>query len=82
MCVVSMVTDVYKIRWPDPATIPLTDYSLLKELIRKAEEYDRIMKQPECPEPAKADWWSKATRAMEQAEQLQQLRAASCSNRQ
>lgn len=52
-----MVTDTYMRRWPHPASVPPVDYSFLKELIRKAEEYDRIMKQRDCPDPVKTEWW-------------------------
>ncbi len=57
MCAVSMVTDVSMQRWPNPYHVPWVDYSFIKELIRKAEEYDRMTGQPDCPSPDKAKWW-------------------------
>lgn len=59
MCVVSMVTDHYWRKWPDPVQMPKDIYSDLEELIRKAREYDRIMNQPDCPDPLKQDWYQK-----------------------
>lgn len=51
MCAVSMVSDHYR-------TIPeekwdLTRWTDYKELKRKAEEYDRIMRQSDCPDAEK-----------------------------
>ena len=62
MCVVSMVTDVAMHRWPEPIYpigINSTDYTWLKELIRKAEEYDRLNNQPDCPSDDKKKWLDK-----------------------
>lgn len=56
MCVVSMVTDHYMPKWPQPAQMSPSIYKDIMELIRKAQEYDRMTGQPECPAPEKAKW--------------------------
>lgn len=57
MCVVSMISDHYMRKWPQPSYVPnYEDYLNYKELLRKAAEYDRITKQPECPSQDKIDW--------------------------
>lgn len=54
MCVVSMVYD-YGRRLPaDEWTRPALDE--WKRLIEQAGRADRIMKQPDCEDPAKAAW--------------------------
>lgn len=69
MCVVSMITDSFMKRWPEPSHLPYYDYTILKDLIRKAEEYDKMTKQPECPEPAKVDWLEKVREQLERRKQ-------------
>lgn len=57
MCVVSMVTDHYMKKWPQPAYVPsIEDYINFRELVRKAAEYDKITNQPNCPDAEKIDW--------------------------
>ena len=57
MCVVSMVTDHYMKKWPQPAYVPsIEDYINFQELVRKAAEYDKITNQPNCPDAEKIDW--------------------------
>lgn len=66
MCVVSMITDEYMRKWP---YIPTTDpwwtpkpvitpeeHDWFKQLIKKAEEYDKRTGQPDCPDPEKVKW--------------------------
>ena len=65
MCVVSMVTDWGQKKYPDWITWPTTtemfptprekivDYKEYLELVRKAEEYDRMTGQPDCIDPDK-----------------------------
>lgn len=62
MCVVSMISDMAMRRWPEPIYpigINPTDYTWLKELIRKAEEYDKLNSQPDCPTDDKKAWLDK-----------------------
>jgi hypothetical protein len=63
MCVVSMISGHYMQKWPyiPPTTYPwpqptIPEWNEYQELLRKAREYDRIMSQPDCPDPAKEDW--------------------------
>jgi hypothetical protein len=56
MCVVSMVTQHYWERFPQPSLFPINQYKDFMEILRKAAEYDRIMNQPDCPDPMKQDW--------------------------
>jgi len=56
MCTVSMITGHYQGLWPNPQTFPQSDYENYQELLRKAKLYDEIMKQKDCPDPAKEAW--------------------------
>lgn len=67
MCVVSMISDWGRQKWPrpDPWLFPPTtlpriptpqEYRDYQELVRKAREYDRIHQQPDCPDPEKLKW--------------------------
>jgi hypothetical protein len=51
-----MVTDHYMPRWPQPTNISPHIYYDIQELLRKAEEYDRMTGQPKCPAPDKQKW--------------------------
>lgn len=51
MCVVSMVTDHYR-KYPNDWW-DMTKWDDYLDLKRKAEEYDRITKQPDCEDPQK-----------------------------
>jgi hypothetical protein len=61
MCVVSMVHDYAKQNWPinDIHWPPLEfdenrkKYHKLIDMIKRAEELDRIMKEPDCVDPEK-----------------------------
>jgi hypothetical protein len=68
-----MVTDHAMRKWPDPTFIPPTDRDWFMELIRKAEEYDKIHKQPNCIQVEKFDWL-KAARDAEQKEKQDLLK--------
>ncbi len=59
MCAVSMISGHYQGIYPDPRTMPSYVYPDFAELMRKAKLYDEMMKQPDCPDPAKADWQKK-----------------------
>lgn len=56
MCTVSMITGHYQGLYPQPQQFPIYDYSNYQELLRKARLYDEMMKQPDCPDPAKEAW--------------------------
>jgi hypothetical protein len=56
MCAVSAVSDFYMRQFPDIRQFPPVDYGFYQDLLRKAAEYDRITKQPDCPDPAKLQW--------------------------
>lgn len=56
MCVVSMVTQHYFDRWPQPNMLPYYIYPDMAELIRKARLYDIMTNQPDCPDLEKAKW--------------------------
>ena len=56
MCVVSMVTQHYWEKFPQPSLFPINQYKDFMEILRKAKEYDKIMNQPDCPEFEKAEW--------------------------
>jgi len=58
MCVVSMVTQHYYDTRPNYRRWSTKDYQDFKELIRKAEEYDKLMGQPDCPDFDKQEWRS------------------------
>ena len=64
MCVVSMITEHYWRQYPNPVYYPRDKYRDMEELIRKAREYDRIMNQPDCPDPVKADWYKQVIEKM------------------
>jgi hypothetical protein len=64
MCVVSMISDHYMQRWPQPAQFPPQLFPDYSELLRKAAEYDRIMSQPECPAPEKVTWQQELEKIM------------------
>lgn len=59
MCVVSMVTDHYMKRWPQPTHIRPDIYHDIEELIRKARAYDVMTGQPDCPAEDKNEWLRK-----------------------
>ena len=59
MCVVSMVTDHYMRQYPDPYQISPKVVMDFLELVRKAEEYDRVTLQPNCPSDDKLAWLEK-----------------------
>lgn len=58
MCVVSMISDHYMPRWPQPLLYPPPPiiYKDILELIEKARKYDELTGQPACPSPDKAKW--------------------------
>lgn len=58
MCVVSMVSDHYMQRFPQPTQMSPQIYEDIMELIRKAKEYDRMTGQPDCPTDTKRKWIS------------------------
>ncbi len=47
---------------PLPTPKEFEDYD---ELRRKAEKYDKLMKQPECPAPDKVEWDKRLREFME-----------------
>lgn len=77
MCVVSMITEHYELKWPltqripfDPLGIhdvplprPLEYFDFL-ELVRKAKEYDRMTNQPDCPDAEKLKWMAELEKRM------------------
>jgi hypothetical protein len=71
MCVVSMVTDHYREKWPviplHPCGLPVgpllpmkfitaEEWEEYQELKRKAAEYDAITNQPDCAKEGVAEW--------------------------
>lgn len=56
MCATSMIMDHHQQMWPTPNFVPPMQYQQYQELLRKAQAYDLLMKQPECPDPAKEAW--------------------------
>jgi hypothetical protein len=56
MCAVSAISDHFMRQWPDYRTFPPIDYGYYQDLLRKAAEYDRMTKQPDCPDPTKLAW--------------------------
>lgn len=56
MCVVSMIHDYHRERWPDPIEWDPTKWLGYQELLEKARKYDELMKQPDCPDPEKEKW--------------------------
>lgn len=56
MCAFSMVVGHHQQLWPRPEDFPVQRHNELAELLRKARLYDEMMKQPDCPDPAKEQW--------------------------
>lgn len=56
MCIVSMVVGHFQDQYPSPSLFPQQLYHDYWELKRKAELYDKMMQQPDCPDPAKVKW--------------------------
>lgn len=56
MCSVSMITGHFREQWPQYERFPPQQYPRYQELLRKAKLYDEMMKQPDCPDPAKQEW--------------------------
>ena len=58
MCVVSMVSDHFMQKWPEPNYIKITQaqWDEYQELKRKAAEYDKRTGQPDCVKPELDDW--------------------------
>lgn len=66
MCIVSVVSDDYMKRWPDPGTWDLAgrwiseaDWREYQRLKAMAEELDRKLNQPDCVKPEVEDWEKK-----------------------
>lgn len=82
MCVVSMITDHYRDRWPvvpllpyppQPApyivpqiTITRAQWDEYIELKRKAAEYDARTGQPHCEKPEVPEWEARVLRILEE----------------
>ena len=64
MCAVSNVTRSYYDRYPMPNQFPVNEWPNFQELVRKAREYDRLTKQPDCQDPLKASWERELERVM------------------
>lgn len=64
MCTVSMITDHYMQRWPQPNNFPPSHYPDYWELLRKARLYDEMTKQPDCPAHDKVEWQRELERVM------------------
>jgi hypothetical protein len=66
MCAVSFVSDHYKEKWPYEKTWPTDLFPMVKitkmqwdeyqELKRKAAQYDKDTKQPDCIKPENDEW--------------------------
>lgn len=59
MCVVSMITQHYWEKYPNPYQFPIYRYGEMQELLRKARLYDELTGQEDCIEPAKDAWLQK-----------------------
>jgi hypothetical protein len=66
MCTVSMISGHYMGLHPLPQTFPPAEYPNYQELLRKARLYDEMMKQPDCPDPAKVEWEKKLEQYMKE----------------
>ena len=75
MCVVSMITDHYRDKWPLPLpqspvvpSIPYEQFPWAEywELKRKAEEYDRRTNQPNCEKEDIKKWESEMERFLKE----------------
>lgn len=66
MCVYSMVSGHHMGLWPQPEQFPPYRYEEYQELLRKAKEYDRMMNQPDCPDPEKEKWEKSLEKYMEE----------------
>lgn len=55
MCVISVVMDYGRMNIPPNAWTPDT-FKQFKEILDKLGELDRKLDQPECHDPAKAEW--------------------------
>lgn len=64
MCVVSMISGHYQQQFPIPNNFPPQIYPDYSELIRKARLYDELMKQKDCPDPAKEAWQKQVEKIM------------------
>ncbi len=67
MCVVSAILDYGRRQWPQydwrvptpvtPPVLPTADeWAQFRELLRKAAEFDKAARQPDCEDPEKAAW--------------------------
>ncbi len=55
MCAVSVIHDYMRVNVPpEQWTRPL--FSEYQEIIRRIEQLDTKLSQPDCPDPAKAAW--------------------------
>lgn len=54
-----MISGHYQGIYPSPNMMPASVYPDFAELMRKAKLYDEMMKQPDCPDPAKLAWKKK-----------------------
>lgn len=66
MCTVSMISGHYMGMYPAPQQFPPEQYPNYAELVRKARLYDEMMKQPDCPDPAKDAWHKDLERLMKE----------------
>lgn len=56
MCVVSMVIGWGQEQWITPHIFPTYFYPQYLDLIKRAEEYDKLNNQPNCPDESKDKW--------------------------
>jgi hypothetical protein len=54
MCIVSMIYDYHRDRFPEPEWWTIPKYDHFKELLKKGEEYDEKTDQKDCHDPEKA----------------------------
>lgn len=59
-----MISGHYQGLYPSVPQFPSHEYPNYSELLRKAREYDRMMQQPDCPDPQKVEWQSQLEKFM------------------
>lgn len=71
MCAVSAISDWGMRQWPGPVYTPPAawlptpqEWEGFKELVRKAAEYDKLVGQPDCPDPKKLEWQAEMEKFM------------------
>lgn len=67
MCTVSAIMDYGQMRVPDHEW-NTTNWPVFKQLVRQAEEFDKVAGQPDCIDPAKETWMKSIEARIEKLE--------------